>query len=462
MSLRSDGVSVRHANAEELEHYDRIAEVLKRSDVPCLYDSHDPSSRVFIALFDGTGNDVVRDPQHASNIGLLRNELEAFTTKNPDTTLAFHYKEGPGTQGGMKGLADGAIGGTYNSRIDDMREVFNEQVNDWLADDPNAKIRVVSVGFSRGAEQAAGFSRVVNERGVEDIDKPTLKLRAPGSIPQAMALYDPVGTGVPSLHDRRPPPSVLCCLQLSAAHEQRQLFPSSVIIPHGVDKDGRFIHFTGAGAHSNIGGSYDANGISSRTYNMTADYLNKVLGEELIAQVPVPADRDLNVIHDSVQHSWIYHRVAERNIIEHRRPIEPVDRKLLAMLARPLQLDVNAYASTEQRVMPARNDPYKNEAAIALATLQNTADSLKHLQNDPTMTRFSMEDLAKIAFYRILVIEREQQSPLATREETLARFDKAMRNPAMVDLLPDQDIKAGPRTLGNDKRPQDNSSEHSL
>jgi len=117
--------------------------------------------------------------------------------KNEKTLLLAVYKEGPGTQGEIKGVLDGAIGGTYQERIELMYEKLTERTASWLEDDPDVNIRVVSVGFSRGAEQAAGFSRLLHERGIRSVEDEKQVLRAPGTTPQALGLYDPVATGTP-------------------------------------------------------------------------------------------------------------------------------------------------------------------------------------------------------------------------------------------------------------------------
>lgn len=342
----TNGVDVTVATPEQLATYAVAEHQLNAFEVPRLYTSSDPNSRVFFALFDGTGNDAIKDPKNLTNVGLLKNQVDLLADKNPN--IAGFYKEGPGTQDNkLFRLVDGAIGGTYHERIEAMYDQFSRQSERWLKENPDAKISVVSVGFSRGAEQAAGFSRVVDERGIQDAKSKVLvpafngeeqkvsymvpPLRDSRTVPQALALYDPVGTGEPARNDRRPPPSVLSGVQITAADELRTVFPSSAIIPQGVSTDGRFIGVTTAGAHSNIGGSYELNGLSHRNFNLMATYLNRTLGEPLIKQVNVPVEPERNVIHDSTQHLFIYRRASEREVIQHcsgpgpRKEIEPVD-----------------------------------------------------------------------------------------------------------------------------------------
>lgn len=348
MAVRSkDGVDVTPASAAQLATYALAEAQLDAFKVPKLYDAADPHARVFVALFDGTGNDAVKDPQHITNVGRLKAQIEEIGRKNPN--VGHFYKEGPGTQAGLTGLWDSITGGTYTERIEAMYDKFARQAARWLRDDPDAKISLVSVGFSRGAEQAAGFARLVDERGVQD---PTAKvvervvghadqvsytapaLRPDGTVPQALGLYDPVATGEPGQHDRRPPPSVVSGVQIKAADEHRAAFPSTTIIEQGASLDGRFLGLTTAGAHSNIGGSYQLDGLSRRNFNLMAKYLNGVLGENVIKALDVVPSAKLDVIHDSTQHQWFYREVPVRQSVTELdpqdRPVEPADRALVA------------------------------------------------------------------------------------------------------------------------------------
>jgi hypothetical protein len=320
-----DKVAVTPASDAHLATYADASRQVQAFATPRLYDAEDPRARVFYALFDGTSNDAIKDPEHITNVGLLARQVERLAQADPH--IGVFYKEGPGTQRGLTGLVDAAIGGTYAERIEVMYDQFAKQSARWLRDDPQAQISVVSVGFSRGAEQAAGFARMVDERGVQDMaaavrdsrpfgpDRLTFTappLRAPGQVAQALGLYDPVGTGAPAQNDRRPPPSVLTGLQIYADHEFRRQFPATTIIPEGTSENGRFLGVTTAGAHSDIGGGYKLNGLSHRNFNMMADYLNNVMGEAVIRPLAVPAEPSMSVIHDT---PWYFIKREEREII---------------------------------------------------------------------------------------------------------------------------------------------------
>lgn len=342
---KSDGVDVRRATTEQLATYDASQKQIDAFHVPQLYNQNDPDSRVFVALFDGTGNDAIHDPEHITNVGLLKDQLESAARTNPN--IGVFYKEGPGTQGGLRGVIDGATGGTYQQRLEVMYREFNMQSEAWLRENPNAKISVVSVGFSRGAEQAAGFTRLVDERGVQDptgvrvekfligedkisFTKPPLQ--APGQIAQAVALYDPVATGEPERNDRRPANSVLSGLQIKAGNEYRKLFPADNIIPQGLSEDKRFLGVTTAGCHSDIGGGYKLNGLSTRNFNLMSGYLNATLGSNMVQKLEVPTAPEMSVIHDSSQHKFFYLKSEVRGTTAKQDPqglaVEPVDPKI--------------------------------------------------------------------------------------------------------------------------------------
>lgn len=351
----ADGVDVVPATTAQLASYTQAKAQLDAFKVPALYDSKDIHARVFFALFDGTGNDAIKDPEHITNVGRLISQIEDAERKNPN--IGHFYLEGPGTQPGLAGLWDRITGGTYTERIDKMYGKFIAESARWLKDDPDAKISVVSVGFSRGAEQAAGFSRMVDELGIQDPRSQIIKgerslveqisyaapaLRAEGTIAQALGLYDPVATGVPSQHDRRPPPSVVSGIQIKAADEHRTAFPSTAIIEQGVSMDGRFMGVTTAGAHSDIGGGYILDGLAKRNFNLMTQYLNGVMGEPSIKEIKVERNPYRDVIHDSTQHQWFYIETSIRKSVSELNPNgeakEPMDHALVAPYLRKAAL----------------------------------------------------------------------------------------------------------------------------
>ncbi|AWV08748.1 T6SS phospholipase effector Tle1-like catalytic domain-containing protein [Marilutibacter maris] len=314
-----DGVSTYPADTNDLDSYRQASEALSQMHVPVLVSASKPHERLFVAAFDGTGNSMYRDaPENHTNVAEV---VKQIAKKHPPQ-INYGYVEGPGTQGGLDGVLDMMRGGSYEARLETMYVQFVTQASDWLKEDPQAQIRIAEIGFSRGAEQAAGFARLVQERGIQNPDGMLVKqdsdglvesieftkppLLEPGRVPQAVGLFDPVGTGEPRDHDRRLPPSVISGFQLAAEDERRNLFQGTRILDPGTSADGRFLNGTVAGAHSDVGGSYALNGLAIRSGNLMVDYLNALSDTPFLDKRAEPSAPELNVVHRSEEHQFFY------------------------------------------------------------------------------------------------------------------------------------------------------------
>jgi len=314
-----DGARTIPATALDLASFPDAQRQLADLSAPLLRDSDVPGHRLFVAAFDGTGNSMFKDaPANHTNVADVAKQIDALK----DPTIGFGYVEGPGTQGGLGGLGDIMTGDSYRARMDEMYVQFVRQADAWLKENPNADIRIAAIGFSRGAEQAAGFTRLIEERGIQDpagmnvvrdrngfierLEFTRPPLREPGTVIQAVGLFDPVGTGEPRNHDRRLPPSVVSGFQITAEDERRNLFQSTRVLDPGVTDDGRFLNVTVAGAHSDIGGSYALDGLSIRSGNLMIDYLNALSDPSFLQKREEPTDPARNVIHRSEDHQFFY------------------------------------------------------------------------------------------------------------------------------------------------------------
>ncbi|MBT2747990.1 MULTISPECIES: DUF2235 domain-containing protein [unclassified Lysobacter] len=315
-----DGVKTYPADEHDLDSYVEAGEKLAQLRAPTLLDSSDPHARLFVAAFDGSGNSMYGDePKNHTNVAEVVKQLQNGMHDN----IGVGYVEGPGTQSGFfKSTLDLATGRTFEPRVEKMYAQFIEQSKHWKAEDPDAKISLVGIGFSRGAEQEAAFARLVHERGIQDptgavyrkdrdgnvtevsYSKPPLQ--APGQVPQAVGLFDPVGTGEPRNHDRRLPPTVMSAFQITAEDERRDQFKSTSILHDGFAEDRRFLNVTVGGAHSNIGGSYELNGLSVRSGNLMVDYLNGLSDRPYLEKRAESDDPRLNVVHRSDKHQFFY------------------------------------------------------------------------------------------------------------------------------------------------------------
>ena len=326
---RADGVAVEPATPADLQRYTEAAAQLGQMQVPVLVSRDRPDERLFVAVLDGTGNDR-NNPGMGPQTGVAQifQQIRDQETSGQVSNVAAGYLRGPGTQSGWLGSRiDGAQGHTFEERGETMYRQFIEQSARWLSENPNADIRVAAIGFSRGAEQAAYFTRLVDERGIQDptgaqyntnreglvtgVTYTRPPLVEPGHVIQAAVLQDPVATGDPRNYDRRLPGSVVSALQITARDETRDQFIGTPHLPGGLSDGNRSLNITVPGAHSNIGDGYTANGLGIRNTNMTMQYLNGLVdnGQPLLQMRAEPQDRSRNVIHDSEGHlSLIYTR----------------------------------------------------------------------------------------------------------------------------------------------------------
>ncbi|TDK30995.1 T6SS phospholipase effector Tle1-like catalytic domain-containing protein [Luteimonas terrae] len=324
-----DGVRADPATAEHLASFDAAQQALEEFTAPVLLDEGRTDQRLFVASFDGTGNSK-DDPDKLTNIALIDEQIRQRAEQTEQelgyTPLGRGYVEGPGTQGGISGIADAIYGGSYAARLEDMYLQFVRQAKKWVDENPNADIRILSTGFSRGAEQAAGFTRLVEERGIQnptnavakrnadgliigEVIYPNPPLREPGTVVQAVGLLDPVGTGAPRQHDRRLAESVISGFQINALHDRRNLFQGTWIIDPGTTPDGRFLNVSVAGAHTDIGGGYRRDGLGVLSGNLAIDYINALIQPSPLEKRALPDDPDQYVVHRSEEHAF-FHRTS--------------------------------------------------------------------------------------------------------------------------------------------------------
>lgn len=380
-----DDVTSFPADQARLQTFRDASAQLSRFQVPRLLDAANPRGKLFYAFFDGTGNDAEKDPLHATNVGRLRDRI--IDLKKTDTQVDFHYVAGVGTQDQALARAlDGALGHTYETRLEEMYEKLVDKAWEWDQAEPGVKISVCSVGFSRGGTQCAIFTNLLDQRGivdptsrVEDAEgriSYTRHIAPPGQTPQSVALFDPVSTGVQELADRRLAPSVVSGLQITALDEQRVKFISDRVIPLGLSDDGRFLNVAVAGAHSDIGGSYLRDGLSNRSLNLTIDFLNAQRpGAPMFEKVHEPDDPRLNRVHNSHEGMPIYQldrkvsRAMPEGVNTRLAPEPPVVAGRLAMHEslphgpRPLALESAREAMTQVRIGPVPDQP--GERAVA-------------------------------------------------------------------------------------------------
>ena len=326
---KSDGIEVIPANADDFRSYREANEMLGQMRVPHLIEADNPNRKLFVAVMDGTGNDKFKDAEgNRTGVANIYDDMQNQHKTGGLPNVSAAYVTGPGTQDGWwASTKDSAQGHTVDERAETMYKMFIEQAADWKRRNPDAEVSVAAIGFSRGAEEVALFTRLVDERGIQDptgakytydsnglvqsatYGKPPIV--APGEVAQAVMLHDPVGTGKALDMDRRLPESVISGLQVFSEDERRNLFKASNHLPrensgNTLSEDGRMLNVTVGGAHSDIGGSYTLNGLSTLSENLARDYLNGLSDQPMLPRKQEPADPGQYVVHRSEQGQWFY------------------------------------------------------------------------------------------------------------------------------------------------------------
>jgi LysM repeat protein len=216
-------------------------------------------------VFDGTMNNYpgMLDP---TNPGIFAENL--FATDGDRSFKIYESGVGTGDEGSIAG---GAFGLGAKAREAEALDQLSTQMSDIYKRDPDARIFVNLVGFSRGAAESLDFGNIV-EQGVPmpdayDADGKQLKFegdRAPRI--GAMVLYDPVasfglaGNDINLGFDLSIPETAQHVLEITAEGESRLFFPLTAAIDPAKAgsfySDGRITQVSLPGVHSDIGGSY--------------------------------------------------------------------------------------------------------------------------------------------------------------------------------------------------------------
>lgn len=235
-----------------------------------------PHKHVYVATFDGTNNNRTQVP--AGEVPTNPAQLETELSKHYDgKTLTGRYYAGVGSYGNvLEKNIDAATGHGASGITERAYQDFDRQAQQWLAADPNADIRVVAIGFSRGAAEARNFLNQVNDRGVHSPGG-GIQGKAPGSVRSSALLYDTVATGQDDILKQVIPPTTDYVVHLTSRDEPRVTFPLTSIKGPGQDP-ATHIEVTLPGVHSDIGGGY-AEG---------PDKMGKYIGDIALSRLGLP------------------------------------------------------------------------------------------------------------------------------------------------------------------------------
>jgi hypothetical protein len=408
------GGESRPVTAEDLRSVQAMRESLTRVEIPTLQHRDNPHEYLYFAFFDGTGQDL-NNPKLGppTNVGVTYEQAKRLED-DPNNRIGAHYSEGIGTHGNaFQRAKDGMLASGWADGVEKAYRNFATQAEEWKQADPEAQIRVVGMGYSRGGVQEAGFHRLVDKYGAlpsEDlkfgrdthgnitVESPHPPLTPPGQVAQVAMLYDPVATGFPENYDARLPPSVIGRVSLLANDEQREWFEHQAINDPGLSSDGRAINAPTAGGHSNVGGGNQHPGLEILNGNAAIDVLNLVRDEPLFEKRPVPADLSTITVYqargataawglamDHDGHRNLREKLASCRIVDPCRDSEPVDRALAAQFDyRHIRVDPREQAqlqgliaqaedreraqARERGVAQRRSDPLVEQYFAALQT----------------------------------------------------------------------------------------------
>lgn len=209
--------------------------------------------------------------------------------------------------------ANAASGATLNKQIEDAYDEVRKELVAINKKDPKAKFVFVTTGFSRGAAAARVLNNRIMQAGIRNTEGGYIV--EPGeAVIGASVLFDTVTTQMAgassnktgkgaegdgasaaaiNVHEYEVPKELVQVLHLTAENEYRVGFE----LRHA--RGGNVTEIPMPGAHSDIGGGYEFNGISAVTLEMAIGYLKR-------AGVPFKAmPKEFNpsesnyVIHDS-------------------------------------------------------------------------------------------------------------------------------------------------------------------
>ncbi|WP_265001244.1 DUF2235 domain-containing protein [Komagataeibacter saccharivorans] len=198
-------------------------------------------------LFDGTGNDRfhMSGELHETIEGHLYDKLNIL--KIP----IFHYYAGAGTEPNkFRSLMDEARGDSVKDTAEKAAKKVISEITKFREQQPNADVRLLVSGFSRGAAAARHFMNIVEQHWDEQ--------GKTGDSPTFYALiFDTVSTGQTK--------NLLLQVPVRAdifyhfvSEDERRIFFDLILDNPSNDGDGRVVTIKRPGVHSDIGASYNA------------------------------------------------------------------------------------------------------------------------------------------------------------------------------------------------------------
>lgn len=221
-------------------------------------------------LFDGTANDRlnVSDGERETVVGHIYDQLE----RNQSLSFLAYYP-GVGTQSNpLLAISDAITGYTLPHGVERAVDRTLQEIEKARSRQPNADVRLLISGFSRGAAAARHFMNSLEKRWADEGHE--------GAPPRFYALvFDTVATGQQSNLQLQVPVSADLFYHFVSMDERRTLFPPILDVSLDREPD-RIVTIMVPGVHSDVGGSY-VSGVGSE-YLASIDALLSAMG--LLAQ----------------------------------------------------------------------------------------------------------------------------------------------------------------------------------
>lgn len=218
-----------------------------------------------VVAFDGTNNDLFNTPdsENATVVGRLYQDVVDEVSKGrenasiPVNALWAKYYRGPGCPSWIACPFDSAIG--WSTWLTARRAVADVKSKIVTMDAEVREIRVVVIGFSRGAATSRYFLNLLARKPLRNVHGETLTVRSYALI------FDTVATGLANNLDLSLPPNLEFAYHFVAQNETRKFFGLVVDADEAYERNPlaklfyfplRIVTIEVPGAHSDLGDSY--------------------------------------------------------------------------------------------------------------------------------------------------------------------------------------------------------------
>ncbi len=225
----------------------------------------EPGVYTLVVAFDGTNNDLFNTPdsENATVVGRLYQDVVDEVRKGPESAqipvqaLSHFYYRGPGCPSWVACPFDSAIG--WSTWLTARRAVADVESKIASMDAGVREVRVVVIGFSRGAATSRYFLNLLASKPLVNVRRDKLTVRS------YALLFDTVATGLASYLDLSLPSNLVFAYHFVAQNETRKFFGLLVDADEGYESNPlaelfyfpqRIVTIEVPGAHSDLGDSY--------------------------------------------------------------------------------------------------------------------------------------------------------------------------------------------------------------